>query len=194
MKHRLFLVAISVLSAAGLWAHSTPSHPVDIKDVSAALPTYFDSWEAGTPPSGVSSIDDQFYISRQRPLPRISGDADYQIHSNVNAGRKMLLWVPMDDPSTRWKSLPRYVFEGDNFSLWSYIDTHGNWTAPFFRSPAGIMDVAHKNGVNVGCVWSIPYGVQVNMTATDDNSKKMQALLEQNDDGSFKLSDFQVEK
>ncbi len=193
MKHKSILVAIAAFSFLGAWAQSTPTHPADIKDVSAALPSYFDSWKAGTPPRGVSAIDDQFYISRQRPLPRISGKADYQVNPDVNSGRKMLMWVPMDDPSTTWKSLPRYVFEGDNFSLWSYIDTHGNWTAPFFRSPAGIMDVAHKNGVTVGCVWSIPWAAQVSLTATDDNSKKMQKILEKNTDGTFKHSQQLVE-
>ncbi|MBR1644498.1 MAG: glycosyl hydrolase family 85 [Bacteroidales bacterium] len=193
MKNKLLLMAASALLATASFAQSTPSHPLDIKDVSLSLPSFFDAWTAGTPPRGVSSIDDQFYISRVRPLERIAGDADYQVQSSVDPGRKMLLWVPMDDPSVTWKSLPRYCFEGDNFSLWSYIDTHGNWTAPWFRSTAGIMDVAHKNGVKVGCVWSIPWVAQVNTTATDDNSKKLQKILEKNTDGTFKHSQQLVE-
>ena len=193
MRHRLLTMAVALLAGTAAWAQSTPSHPLDIKDVSGNLPSFFDAWTAGTPPKGVSSIDDQFYISRVRPLERISGDADYQVQPTVDPGRKMLLWVPMDDPSVTWKSLPRYCFEGDNFSLWSYVDVHGNWTAPWFRSTAGIMDVAHKNGVKVGCVWSIPWAAQVNLTASDDNSKKMQKLLEKDSQGNFKHSQQLVE-
>ncbi|MBR1733214.1 MAG: glycosyl hydrolase family 85, partial [Alloprevotella sp.] len=189
MKKTLLLAAAALLAlAAG--AQRTPTHPLDIQDVGAALVDYLDTWEAGTQPPGVSLMDDQFYISRVRPLPRIT-DGDYQVRAGVDRDRKMCLWVPLDDPSTSWKSLPRYCFEGDNFSLWSYVDIHGNWTAPWFRSTAGITDVAHKNGVKVGCVWSIPWNDRLYTTgayASSDNSKKMMKVIEKNADGSFKHS------
>ena len=66
------------------------------------------------------------------------------------------MWVPLDDPSVKWKAFPRYSLEGDNFSMWSYLDIHGNWSAPWARVSAGLSDVAAKNGVAVGCVLGVP--------------------------------------
>lgn len=161
MRKHLLLAGV-LLCATNLFAQRSPSHPLDIKDSESNLSTYLEKWLGGTidRPEGVSEVDDQFYISRVRPLKRIV-DGDYQVHSNVDRNRKMCIWVPLDDPTTKWKSLPRYCFEGDNFSMWSYIDIHGNWTSPWIRSTAGLTDVAHKNGVTVGCVLSIPWAARV---------------------------------
>lgn len=148
---------------------------------------FFDSWEPGTPPNGLSKLDDEFFISRQRPLPRIT-EGDYQVREDVPAGRKMLLWTPLDDPTSTWKALPRYCFEGDNFSMWPYINCHGNWTAPWIRVSAGISDAAAKNGVTVGCVMSVPWGIHVGLTRTDQYSMTIRKLTEKNDDGTFKNS------
>ena len=82
----------------------------------------------------------------------------------------MLMWTPLDDPTATWKALPRYCFEGDNFSLWSYIDFHGNWSAPWIRVSAGLSDAAHKNGVNAGCVLSIPWSQSISKWGTDNYS------------------------
>ena len=40
--------------------------------------------------------------------------------------------------------------------MWSYLDIHGNWSAPWARVSAGLSDVAAKNGVAVGCVLGVP--------------------------------------
>ena len=159
MKKITLFASLALAVCLNVNAQRTPTHPLDIQDARFDdLPAYLESWLGGTMdrPKGVSEIDDQFYISRVRPLDRIK-EGDYQIHSNVKRDRKMCIWVPLDDPTSTWKSLPRYCFEGDNFSLWSYIDIHGNWTSPWIRSTAGLTDVAHKNGVTVGCVMSIPW-------------------------------------
>ena len=166
------------------WGQRTPSHPLDIKDVGASLHTLLDNWEVGSAPGAVSEMDEQFYISRVRLLPRIQ-DGDYRIHEEVNPDCKLFMWVPMDDPTTRWKSLPRYVFEGDNFNMWSYVDVHGNWTAPWMRVTAGLADVAHKNGVKVGCVISIPWGQAVSEITEDEHSKTLQKLMTKDADGNF---------
>ena len=163
MKKITLFASLALAVCLNVNAQRTPTHPLDIQDARFDdLPAYLESWLGGTMdrPKGVSEIDDQFYISRVRPLDRIK-DGDYQIHSNVKRDRKMCIWVPLDDPTSTWKSLPRYCFEGDNFSLWSYIDIHGNWTSPWIRSTAGLTDVAHKNGVTVGCVMSIPWAEYV---------------------------------
>ncbi len=184
MKRILATTAFSLVALSATWAQRTPLHPLDIKDVNKSLHTIIEAWEPGVAPEGVSTMDDQFYISRVRPLERIN-EGDYQIHQDVNRGRKMCLWVPLDDPSTAWKGLPRYNLESDNFSLWSYIDIHGNWTGPWMRVTAGLSDVAHKNGVKVGCVASIPWAARISAYAYDDHSKNFQMMTERDFDDNF---------
>lgn len=194
---RLKLSLLALSCASVMFAQRTPSHPLDIKDASFNdLPTYLDQWLTGSmvQPKGVSEIDDQFFISRVKPLPRIV-DGDYTVHSNVDRNRKMCLWVPLDDPTSQWKSLPRYCFEGDNFSLWSYIDIHGNWTSPWIRSTAGLTDVAHKNGVTVGCVMSIPWAQNVSFNSWGNIYGQIFAkLIEQDINGNYKYSEALVKK
>ena len=157
---------------------------MDIKDVGSSLHTVLDQWAVGNAPGNVSDMDEQFFISRVRLMPRIA-DGDYQIHDHLDAERKLFMWVPLDEPTTRWKALPRYIFEGDKFNMWSYVDVHGNWTAPWMRVTAGMSDVAHKNGVEVGCVISIPWGVTVNDTTDCEHSKTLHKLFEKDEKGKY---------
>lgn len=171
------------------YAQRTPTHPLDIQDKGDQyLLENIWNWEAGTPPREVSEMDDQFYISRVRPLPRIAEADDYQaeVSKQAKPGRKMCLWTPLDDPTSSWKALPRYCFEGDNFSMWSYINIHGNWTAPWFRVTGGLSDVAHKNGVAVGCVASIPWAASVNVNSASGWGKTFGELTKKNSDGTYK--------
>ena len=170
------------------YAQRTPTHPLDIQDKGDKyLLENILNWEAGTPPREVSAMDDQFYISRVRPLPRIAEADDYQaeVSKQAKPGRKMCLWTPLDDPTSSWKALPRYCFEGDNFSMWSYLNIHGNWTAPWFRVTGGLSDVAHKNGVAVGCVASIPWSASVNVNGTSGWGKTFGELTKKNSDGTY---------
>lgn len=170
------------------YAQRTPTHPLDIQDQGDKyLLENIWNWEAGTPPREVSEMDDQFYISRVRPLPRIAEADDYQaeVSKQAKPGRKMCLWTPLDDPTSSWKALPRYCFEGDNFSMWSYLSIHGNWTAPWFRVTGGLSDVAHKNGVAVGCVASIPWSANVNVNAASGWGKTFGELTKKNSDGTY---------
>lgn len=187
MKKLTTMLALALCTTTSVWAQRTPEHPLDIKDVTVSMHSFFDAWEIGIPPGEVTEMDEQFYISRVRPLARID-EGDYRIHQNVDPGRKMCLWVPLDDPSTKWKALPRYCLEGDNFSMWSYLDIHGNWTAPWVRVSAGMTDAAHKNGVKVGCVLSVPFAAYLSPYGTDDNSRNFRKLIERNDDDTFKNS------
>ena len=57
------------------------------------------------------------------------------------------MWTPMGISDTYWQSLPRYVFDGDNFSMWSYVDSQGGWSLPWVRVPGAYSDVTHRNGV-----------------------------------------------
>lgn len=185
MKKSLFLLTLLVGTSLTVLAQRSPTHPKDIGDASFDdFVSYFDDWEPGTQPLNVSRMDDEFYIARQRPLARIT-DGDYQVNPDLDPERQMCLWVPLDDPTASWKALPRYCFEGDNFSLWSYVDIHGNWTAPWIRSTAGISDVAAKNGVKVGCVMSVPFLQNVTLNGTNTYSQILAKLTEQDANGNF---------
>ena len=190
MKRFTLFASLALASCLSATAQRTPTHPLDIQDAKFEdLPNYLEAWMKGEmkQPQGVSAIDDQFYISRVRPLERIK-DGDYQVRQGVNPERKMCLWVPLDDPTSTWKGLPRYCFEGDNFSLWSYVDIHGNWTAPWLRLSAGVSDVAHKNGVKVGCLMSIPESERVVLYpfAPGINSKVLYKITEKGNNYRFK--------
>lgn len=197
MKNTITTIAVAIISCMTATAQRTPKHDFDFEKVTVGgekkeinwkdLYRFFDSWQPGTPPCGLSRIDDEFFISRQRPLKRIT-DGDYQVRNDVEAERRMFLWTPLDDPTTKWKALPRYCFEGDNFSMWQYIDTHGNWSAPWLRVSAGISDAAAKNGVTVGCVLSVPWDAEVGDTVKADYSQTLMKLAERNTDGSFRNS------
>lgn len=189
MKQRKTLIAAALLSCMVASAQRTPGHNYDFDTNTnfSALYEFLDAWEVGTPPNGISKMDDEFFTSRQRPLPRIT-EGDYQIWENVPAGRKMLMWVPLDDPTSTWKALPRYCFEGDNFSMWQYINCHGNWTAPWLRVTAGISDAAAKNGVTVGSCYTIGWAASVSIYGSNTESLNIRKLTEKNSDGTFKNS------
>ena len=188
--NKITLLACALMSCTLANAQRTPTHPLDIKDANYdQLSYYFDNWTPGTQPQGVSRIDDEFYISRVKPRTRIK-DGDYKVDQYVDGDRKMCLWVPLDDPTSKWKALPRYCFEGDNFSLWSYIDIHGNWTAPWMRVTAGLSDVAHKNGVKVGCVMSIGWNERILLRGWNlgSHARVLAKFSEKDSQGNFKNS------
>lgn len=185
---RTSVLALTLACASMAFAQRTPTHPLDIKDANFDnLTSFFESWTAGTLPAGVTRMDDEFFISRVRPAKRIV-EGDYQLEQGLDPERKMCLWVPLDDPTSKWKALPRYCFEGDNFSMWSYINIHGNWTAPWFRVSGGLSDVAHKNGVKVGCVYSVKYYVNVTLGNSNPWSRTFTMLTKKNSDGSYKYA------
>ncbi len=186
MKKKLLFMTLAFVSIS-LWAQRSPQHPLDISEGSTDIYTILDGWTPGSPPPGTDAFDDQFYISRVRPLTRIA-EGDYQAELEGDPLRKMCLWVPLDDPSSKWKALPRYSFEGDNFSMWSYVDIHGNWTAPWMRVTAGLSDVAHKNGVKVGCVYSIPWAVSVSATSGNQYGKVFYRMFLKNGDGTYRYA------
>ena len=188
--NKITLLACALMSCTLANAQRTPTHPLDIQDANYdQLANYFDRWTPGTQPQGVSRIDDEFYISRVKPRTRIK-DGDYKVDQYVDGDRKMCLWVPLDDPTSKWKALPRYCFEGDNFSLWSYIDIHGNWTAPWMRVTAGLSDVAHKNGVKVGCVMSIGWNERILLRGWNlgSHARVLAKFSEKDSQGNFKNS------
>ena len=121
---------------------------------SGGLPGYVTEWTPGTP----LFEDENFYISRVKPKERFRNAAT-QINETLNEAndKKLVFWVPVGNaaggsPNAR----PNGVFDGEVFSTWSYVTHYGDWTSPHGWVPGGFADVAHKNGVGVSGVASIP--------------------------------------
>lgn len=110
--------------------------------------------KAWTPGSQVTA-DDNFFISRVKPRARFRNEAtQVRLDLNEKNDKKLIAWIPVNNPD--FNALPNGVFDSEVFSMWSYVTHWGNWTASLGRIPAAFLDVAHKNGVAVSGVASIP--------------------------------------
>ncbi|MCR5077124.1 MAG: T9SS type A sorting domain-containing protein [Prevotella sp.] len=99
--------------------------------------------------------DDNFYISRVKPHRRFY-NANTQVNKLLSRDKdkRLIAWLPFGDEGKN--ALPDGKFDSEVFSMWSYVDHWGDWSAPLGRIPAALMDVAHKNGVAVSSVLGIP--------------------------------------
>lgn len=150
---------------------------------SGGLPGYVTEWTPGTP----LFEDENFYISRVKPKERFRNAAT-QINETLNEAndKKLVFWVPVGNaaggsPNAR----PNGVFDGEVFSTWSYVTHYGDWTSPHGWVPGGFADVAHKNGVGVSGVASIP-----NASINANDGAWGQALHEQVALNNEKLAKF----
>lgn len=109
----------------------------------------------GWTPGNQVTADDNFYISRVKPRARFRNEAT-QVRLDLNAknDKKLIAWIPVNNSD--FNALPNGVFDSEVFSMWSYVTHWGNWTSPLGRIPAAFLDVAHKNGVGVSGVASVP--------------------------------------
>ena len=120
---------------------------------SSDFPSTLNTW---TPGSQVTE-DDNFFISRVKPRERFRNQKT-QVNTSLTAAndKKLLAWLPVNSSSKN--GLPDGVFDSEVFTMWPYVTHWGNWTAPVGRIPGAFLDVAHKNGVAVSGVASIPWG------------------------------------
>lgn len=143
---KLLLSVLACAAVAGSYAQSVPTHDSYVMPFadgkSKPFSEYFRNWEPGTP----LSEDENFYIGRV-PLKKRFENAQTQVDPSMTTDRKFCMWTPMGISDTYWQSLPRYVFDGDNFNLWSYVDSQGGWSLPWVRVPGAYSDVTHRNGV-----------------------------------------------
>ena len=131
------------------------------------LPNYVEAWNGGggniqvtyTNGSGdkvtVDWEDEEFFTSRVKPRKRISASTMNVNDFGSKAGRRSMWWVPIDDPATQ--GLPNGRFNSEAFSMWSYIDVYGQWTAPYGWVTGAFADICHKNGVATGGQASMPW-------------------------------------
>ena len=104
------------------------------------------------------SDDDNFFISPRVKPSRTFPQRRHCVRTDITAenDKKLLAWVPVNNPT--FNALPDGAFDSEVFSMWSYVTHWGDWTAPLGRIPGAFLDVAHKNGVPVSGVASIPWG------------------------------------
>ena len=142
---KLVLSVLACSVVVGNYAQNIPTHApyvelLPTKEISIAggdkktvyldFYDYFESWEPGVP----LSEDENFYIARV-PMKKRFVNTATQVDPTMTQDRKFSMWTPMGISDTYWQSLPRYVFDGDNFSMWSYVDSQGGWSLPWVRVP-----------------------------------------------------------
>ncbi len=160
---RLNLLALFVAVCAFASAQSRPTHEQYVSmGSSKAWYTAYNSWSPGTALySGTDAAEnEQFFISRVKPRKRFNFTGT-QVKENLNPDRKLMWWCPLGEGNNgNWNGIPSYWFGGEVYSMWSYTDIYGNWTAPMIQAPAAFLDACHKNGVRSGVVAAVPFGAQ----------------------------------
>ena len=179
MKKHLFLAVGMATMALGANAQEYKEGYIDWGYGGTEFGTIVEEWQKGTP----ICEDDNFFISRVKPRERFRNVAT-QVNQEWDASndKKLLTWVPFNTSGKN--ALPDGVFDSEVFNMWSYVTHWGDWNAPIGRIPAGLLDVAHKNGVAVSGVASIPYGNMYSYPEWSDCLEKM------TDVGAQKVADF----
>lgn len=107
--------------------------------------------------------DENFFVARVRPKQRFT-NPNTQVNPDKSPqnDKNLIAWLPIGQVNGgKDNALPSGLFDSDVFSLWSYVTHWGNWTAPMVRIPGAFVDVAHKNGVSVSAVGSIPWAATI---------------------------------
>lgn len=181
LKHLLF--GVCLLSGSAAFAQA-PSHPMYVKESGkASFYNAYKAWQPGTPLYSDAAEDEAFFISRVKPKQRFT-NSQTQVDPEMTPERKLLWWCPVGTADgLGWKALPSYYFDSEVYSMWSYTDIYGYWTAPFIRMAGAFADVCHKNGVQTSVVAAIPYAANVNPN-DNGHGANIQALI---DGGAEKL-------
>lgn len=156
MQRKLSLLAAAMAVAATASAQVYQRSYVEWPN-SSSLPDYVNQWSQGT----LNMEDENFFVSRVKPKARFRNAAT-QVNTSLTAAndKRLIYWVPVGDTNSDngCNALPNGRFDSEMFSMWSYLSHYGDWTAPHGWVPGAFADVAHKNGVAVSGVASIPFG------------------------------------
>ncbi len=156
MQRKLSLLAALMAMTATVSAQSFQDGYVQWP-ASDQLHNYVQQWSNGS----LNMEDENFFISRVKPHKQFRNLAT-QVKQNINEtnDKRLVFWVPVGDVKTDngANALPSGRFDSEVFSMWSYVTHYGDWTSPHGWVPGGFADVAHKNGVAVSGVASIPFG------------------------------------
>ena len=171
MKKLLLLSASALLAAMPAMAQKLGEGYITWPDTHE-LATYVNQWNGGNGTltvNGKTWEDVNFFISRVKPKVRfynknsqVNTEITQYTSSNTNGTDKRLIhWVPVGEESrdgVKLNALADGVFDGEVFNMWAYVDHWGNWNTPYGWTTGNFADVAHKNGVAVSGVASVPYG------------------------------------
>lgn len=156
MQKKLSMMAALLAVAASAGAQVYTSDYVKWPS-SSSFPNYVNQWNNGT----LNMEDENFFISRVKPKARFRNAAT-QVYPGFNASndKRLVFWVPVGDTNSDngCNALPNGRFDSEAFSMWSYLSHYGDWTSPHGWVAGAFADVAHKNGVAVSGVASIPFG------------------------------------
>ena len=167
MKKSYLLTGVFAMVASFAFGQTAPSHE---KYVDYASKTEWSTAYQGLSESQIgqkalyqgydatAAENEQFFISRVKPRKRFTFEQT-QVKESLNPDRKFLWWCPIG--SEGWNALPTYWFGGEVWTMWSYTDIFGNWTAPMVRMPAAMLDVCHKNGVLTSTLASVPWAAYI---------------------------------
>ena len=161
---------VSAQQLRGPESETDTREPYVVWPQSYSLDQYINDWVPGQPMTKTYASaraaksgtweDEEFFTSRVKLRPLISNTAT-QIDESLIGSRdkKLLFWVPCGVSTGYFQTgaLPNGVFDSEVFSTWSYVTHYGNWTSPYGWVPGGFADAAHKHGVLVSGVASIPW-------------------------------------
>ena len=185
MKKRLPLLSAFLLSTVGALAQSVPTHEMYVQYATPEnLVEALKNWEPGKNfGTGDNYVDENFFISRV-PLKDRFIPGDWANDDLNDENDKYFSWcAPTGEMTKKWGPLPRYNFDGDNFNMWQYLNTHSNWSNGWWRVPGAFNDVAHRNGVRTGCTYFIDWATPVN--ALNEPGKTLYELAETDWDGNY---------
>ena len=198
MKRQLLFLSAAALVAAGVNAQQLRPGYVT-PPASTMLHKYVNDWVPGQEltttynDNGVSSDweDEEFFTSRVALKPHfVNLNTQIDKTKPESDNKRLLFWVPINESTGvngEWlNALPNAVFDSEVFSTWSYVTHYGNWTSPFGWVPGAMADAAHKNGVLVSGLASIP-----NASLSTNWSNCLGGISGMNSDaGVKKLGDF----
>ncbi|MDE7024266.1 MAG: T9SS type A sorting domain-containing protein [Paramuribaculum sp.] len=110
--------------------------------------------------------DEEFFVSRVALKPYfVNKNTQIDKTKPDSENKKLLFWAPINeytDENNVWlNALPNAVHDSEVFSTWSYVTHYSNRHSPFGWVPAAMADAAHKNGVLVSGVASMPNNVAI---------------------------------
>ena len=179
MRKIFLLAALAVLPMLA-FSQAAPQHEQYVK-IGSENVSWGDAYKAWSPGKAfyqgldaLATENENFNISRIKPRKRFT-NANTQVRPDQNSERKLLWWCPIGGDG--WNALPSYFFGGEVWTMWSYTDIWGNWTAPLMSMPAAMLDVCHKNGVQISCLAPIAWSAYIYTTDTSGYGYLLNKLL-----------------
>ncbi|MBE6299486.1 MAG: T9SS type A sorting domain-containing protein [Bacteroidales bacterium] len=180
MKKGLLIATLGMLLPMLTYSQSCPQHEQYVK-IGSETVNWGDAYAAWSPGRAFyqgldteAEENENFTISRVKPRQRFT-NAQTQVRPEQNSDRKLLWWCPIGGDG--WNALSSYYFGGELWTMWSYTDIYGNWTAPFVSVPAPMLDVCHKNGVQISCLAAVPWAANIYCTDASGHGYYLNKLV-----------------